>query len=251
MQLQISPLFISNSQGALLVRPLIPQFTEPVMNGIKFIIFLISFACITPAQASVTLGGTRLIYEASKREAAISVTNGPQAVPHLIQSWVEVDESATEKAPFIVTPPLFRLDAGRENTLRVVFTGESALPDNRESVYWLNVKSIPAVEKSDQNRLLIAVKSRIKLFYRPGALNTEAAADAWKKLTFSHAGGQLTITNPTPYYVSLYSLKAGSQNVKNPPMVAPLSNVSVASQGGTVTWQAINDFGGITAEMRQ
>lgn len=220
------------------------------MNRIKLILFLIFFACITPAQASVTLGGTRLIYDASKREAVISVTNGQQAVPHLIQSWVEVDGNATEKAPFIVTPPLFRLDAGRENTLRVIFTGESALPDNRESVYWLNVKSIPAVEKSDQNRLLIAVKTRIKLFYRPGALNTEAAADAWKKLIFSHASGQLTITNPTPYYVSLYSLKSGSQDVKNPPMVAPFGNASVSSPSGTVTWQAINDFGGITEEMR-
>lgn len=221
------------------------------MNGTKFIILLIYFACIMPVQASVTLGGTRLIYDASKREAAISVTNGPQAVPHLIQSWVEVDGSSTEKAPFIVTPPLFRLDAGRENTLRVIFTGESALPDNRESVYWLNVKSIPAVEKSDQNRLLIAVKSRIKLFYRPGSLNTEAAAEAWKKLTFSHAGGQLTITNPTPYYVSLYSLKVGSRAIKNPPMVAPFGNASVSSLSGTVTWQAINDFGGITAEIRK
>ncbi|WP_338628977.1 molecular chaperone [Enterobacter sp. JJBC] len=217
----------------------------------KFIAFLLAFACIAPAKASVTLGGTRLIYDASKREAAISVSNGQQGVPHLIQSWVEVDGSATDKAPFIVTPPLFRLDAGRENTLRVVFTGKSALPDDRESVYWLNVKSIPAIEKSDQNRLLIAVKSKIKLFYRPAALNTDAVADAWKKLSFSHGGGQLTITNPTPYYVSLFSLKAGSQAIKTPPMVPPFGNVSVSSSGGAVTWRAVNDFGGITDEMRQ
>ena len=221
------------------------------MNVKKFIVFLLTFACIIPAYASVTLGGTRLIYDASKREATISVTNGQQSVPHLIQSWIEVDGSAKDKAPFIATPPIFRLDAGRENTLRVVFTGESALPDDRESVYWLNVKFIPAVEKSDQNRLLIAVKNRIKLFYRPGALNTEAAADAWKKLSFRHRGGQLIINNPTPYYVSLFSLKAGSQAIENPPMVPPFGNVFVTSSEGTVTWKAINDFGGITTEMSQ
>lgn len=221
------------------------------MSGIKFITFLLAFACIIPAQASVTLGGTRLIYDASKREATIPVTNGQQAVPHLIQSWVEVDGNATEKAPFIITPPLFRLDAGRENTLRVVFTGANKLPEDRESVYWLNVKSIPAVEKSEQNLLLIAVKSKIKLFYRPAALNTAAAADAWKKLSFSHNGGQLTIKNPTPYYISLFSLKTGSQPVKHPPMIPPFGHVSVNSAGGTVSWQAINDFGGITDEMRQ
>ncbi|HBV2141021.1 TPA: molecular chaperone [Klebsiella variicola] len=221
------------------------------MVGIKLAIFLLTFACVIPAQASITLGGTRLVYDASKREAVISVTNGQQSAPHLIQSWVEANGGATDKAPFVVTPPLFRLDAGRENTLRVVFTGASALPDNRESVFWLNVKSIPAVEKSDQNRLLIAVKSKIKLFYRPAILNTDAAADAWKKLSFRHSGGQLTINNPTPYYVSLFSLKAGSQAIENPPMVPPFGSVSVTSPSGTVTWQAISDFGGITAEMHQ
>ncbi len=221
------------------------------MNGIKIIAIMLAFASMTPAHASVTLGGTSLIYDASKREATISVTNNQKSVPHLIQSWIELDGNAEEKVPFIVTPPLFRLGVGRENTLRVIFTGETALPDNRESVYWLNVKSIPAVEKSDQNRLLIAVKSRIKLFYRPGALNTDAAADAWKKLSFRHSAGQLTINNPTPYYVSLFSLKAGSQAIKTPPMVPPFGNASVSSSGGTVTWQAINDFGGVTAEMRQ
>lgn len=233
------------------MRPLLSYYMETSMNAIKFIAFLLAFASIIPAYAGITLGGTRLIYDASKREVAISVTNSQQSVPHLIQSWIEVDGSEEDKAPFIVTPPLFRLDAGRENTLRVIFTGENVLPDNRESVYWLNVKSIPAVEKSDQNRLLIAVKSRIKLFYRPGALNTDDAADAWKKISFRHSAGQLTINNPTPYYVSLYSLKVGSNTIKNPPMIAPFGKISVSSPGGTVTWQAINDFGGITAEMHQ
>lgn len=221
------------------------------MNKIKLIVFVLVFSFITPAHASVTLGGTRLIYDASRREAAISVTNDQQGGPHLIQSWVDVDGGASNKAPFIVTPPLFRLDGGRENILRVIFTGDSVLPDNRETVYWLNVKSIPAIKKSDENHLMIAVKNRIKILYRPSGLNTDAAADAWKKLSFSHSAGQLTISNPTPYYVSLFSLKTGSQAVKNPPMVPPFADISVSSSGGTVTWQAINDFGGITVEMRQ
>lgn len=34
-------------------------------------------------------GGTRVIYQEGKREAAISVTNADTHTPYLVQSWVE------------------------------------------------------------------------------------------------------------------------------------------------------------------
>ena len=63
------------------------------------------------AQAGIVMGGTRVIYEEGKREASMSVTNADNAVPYLVQSWVD-NYSATKNnaPPFIVTPPLFRLD---------------------------------------------------------------------------------------------------------------------------------------------
>ncbi len=200
------------------------------------------------SQASVTVGGTRLVYNSTSKEASISVSNTPNAVPHLIQSWVENEYSDTDKVPFIVTPPLFRLDGGRENTLRVIYSGTATLPDNRESLFWLNVKAIPAVEKSEQNRLLIAVRTRIKLFYRPGALNSEAANTAWKQLVFKRRNEQVNITNPTPYYISLFSLKLGKEEIKNPPTVPPFGSINVTGKGESIFWKAINDFGVITTE---
>lgn len=215
-------------------------------------IFLLA-ACFftTIAQASVTVGGTRLVYNAADKEADISVTNSKDSIPYLIQSWVELNEHAAEKAPFIVTPPLFRLDGGHENTLRVIYTGEKTLPDDRESVFWLNVKSIPSMEKSDENRLLIAVKTRIKLFYRPAALKNDQANEAWRSLVFKQNGNQIVITNPTPYFISLYSLTVGGKTIKQPPMVSPFASAIVAGSGQDVVWKAINDFGGITKEARQ
>jgi P pilus assembly chaperone PapD len=130
---------------------------------------------LLPGQASITVGGTRLIYNGAENEASLPVSNSKDAVPYLIQSWIELSENSKEQVPFIVTPPLFRLDGGHENTLRVIYTGETSLPENRESVFWLNVKSIPSMTRSDENRLLIAVKTRMKLFYRPAALASENA----------------------------------------------------------------------------
>ncbi|MCL7707702.1 molecular chaperone, partial [Enterobacter kobei] len=77
----------------------------------------------------------------------------------------------TAKAPFMVTPPLFRLAAHQDNTLRVVRTG-GTLPEDRESLYWLNIKSIPSAAKIEGvNRLQIAIKTRIKLMYRPASVS--------------------------------------------------------------------------------
>ncbi|WP_341476291.1 fimbrial biogenesis chaperone [Enterobacter roggenkampii] len=43
-----------------------------------------------PVQASITVGGTRLIYNGNESEASLPVSNSRDAVPYLIQSWVEL-----------------------------------------------------------------------------------------------------------------------------------------------------------------
>lgn len=200
--------------------------------------------------AGVVVGGTRVVYDGSKKEASISVMNPDKNTPYLIQSWIE-DPSAgdTKKAPFIMTPPLFRLDAGQENVLRIIRTG-GTFPENKESVFWVNIKSIPSSEKSDENQLQIAVKTRIKLFYRPAGL-PGSANDAYKALKFSRSGNQLLVNNPTPYHVSFYRVSVGKEEIKNAGMVAPQSSLTwTVPDGatGAVSWQAINDFGGISAD---
>jgi P pilus assembly chaperone PapD len=59
------------------------------------------------------------------------------------------------KAPFIITPPLYRLDGGQKNIERIVMTG--SLPQEQESLFWLNIKAIPSASKQ-MNSLQIAVK---------------------------------------------------------------------------------------------
>ena len=218
---------------------------------IRTIVLLGTCLLSLPGQASITVGGTRLIYNGAENEASLPVSNSKDAVPYLIQSWIELSENSKEQVPFIVTPPLFRLDGGHENTLRVIYTGETSLPENRESVFWLNVKSIPSMTRSDENRLLIAVKTRMKLFYRPASLASENAGEAWTRLAFEPHGERLVINNPTPFYVSLYSLTVGNKTIAPPPMISPLSSVTVAGSGKQVAWKAINDFGGVTTEKRQ
>ncbi len=198
------------------------------------------------AQAGIVMGGTRVIYEEGKREASMSVTNADNTVPYLVQSWVD-NYSATKNnaPPFIVTPPLFRLDPEQKNVLRINFTG-ATLPMDRESVFWLNVKSISPSNKDDANKLQVNIKSKFKIFYRPKNLPGDAE-EAWQKLTFQTLGSSLVAHNPTPYFVSFFSLSVGNEELDEPGMIAPFSNKSwPAHHAGTVKWRAINDFGGVT-----
>ncbi|WPU21035.1 molecular chaperone [Cedecea neteri] len=209
-------------------------------------------AITLPATAGVIIGGTRVVYDGARKETSISVRNPDKTAPYLMQSWVEnASESDTSKPPFIVTPPLFRLDAGKENMLRIVRTGGN-LPTDRESIYWLNIKSIPASDKTDENQLLISVKARLKLIYRPEGLKGDAN-EAWKTLNFTRQGGKLQVTNPTPYYISFQMIKVGAQEVeiKDSATLSPMGSLSwtlPAGATGKISWKAINDYGGITEE---
>lgn len=216
-----------------------------VLKKIAVSLLLIS----TSAISGVEIGGTRLIYNGTGHQAAISVSN-PDNTPYLIQSWVSKNENSDDgDSLFVTTPPLFKLNPHAQNSVRVMLAG-NAVPQDRESVYWLNIKSIPSSSAEAKNELLIAVKSKMKLFYRPAGLKGDPSL-AYQQLTFSAAGGKLSVHNPTPYSVSLYDVKVNGKELAKPPMVLPFQTLSLPQTtvaSGEVSWRAINDFGGITAQ---
>ncbi|CAI0820979.1 fimbria/pilus periplasmic chaperone [Serratia sp. JSRIV001] len=203
------------------------------------------------SEASVALGTTRVIYPAGQKQVALAVTNNEQDSTYLIQSWVENAEGGKD-GRFVITPPLFAMQGKKENTLRIIDATNNQLPQDRESLFWVNVKAIPSMDKSklSENTLQLAIISRIKLYYRPGKLSLppELAAE---KLTFSRSGSTLTLHNPTPYYLTVTELKAGNQVLENA-LVPPMGKASVtlpANAGGEITYQTINDYGALTPKM--
>ncbi|MBC3250083.1 long polar fimbrial chaperone LpfB [Serratia fonticola] len=202
------------------------------------------------AQAGVVVGGTRLIYEGGKKESSLSVSN-PDKGPYLIQTWVETTAGGAEKAPFVVTPPLFRLDGDQKNVLRVVRAGGN-LPSDKESLYWMNIKSIPAASKAEvRNTLQIAVKTRIKLIYRPEGIKG-TPEQVTEKLTWQRSGNNLQVNNPTPFYMNFYEVKVAGKKLSDVTYVAPMSTASFALptgvSGGPLSWKIINDYGAVSKE---
>lgn len=142
------------------------------MRGSVALFFLTLTA---PTLAGIQLGGTRVIYPSGKREVTLGVTNQADT-PRLLQAWIDDGNADTPPAlstvPFIVTPPVFRLDPQKGQRLRLVYTG-GALPQDRESVFWLNVLEVPPKDthqQADSRAIKVSIRSRLKVFYRPKGL---------------------------------------------------------------------------------
>lgn len=210
----------------------------------SLIAFVMINAGFSAAHAGVIIGGTRVIYDGNKKEASISVNN-PDNTPYLIQSWIEMQTSGTEKAPFIITPPLYRLDPTQQNIERIVITGK--LPQDKESLYWLNIKAIPSAPKKE-NTLQIAVKTSLKLIYRPASLKGVIPDEQADKLSWAVVGNQIQVTNPTPFVMNFNEITVGGKKLENVSYVLPGStarfDLPKDIHGGKATFTVINDYGG-------
>lgn len=202
----------------------------------------------TAVQAGgVVLGATRVIYPQGNKQVSLAVTNTDEDAIFLIQSWV-ADSEGNKSNDFVITPPLFKLMPNKENTLRIIYVGANALPNDRESVYYLNAKAIPAVPDAAQNSntLQIATQSVIKLFIRPQGLPA-APDEAPAALRCNIERGMLKVSNPSPYFVTMVNLQIGQTKIANM-MVPPqeTKSIDVGNLVGNVTFQSINDYGAQT-----
>ncbi|ECG8590413.1 fimbria/pilus periplasmic chaperone [Salmonella enterica subsp. salamae] len=196
----------------------------------------------------IALGATRVIYPQGSSQVSLPVNDTDSKAVFLIQSWVE-NADGQKSNDFVVTPPLFVIKPEKENTLRIIYSGADNLPKDRESLYWMNVKAIPAANKDIQNKnsLQIAVLNRIKLFVRPKNLPMQSA-DAPAKLRFHQNSDKLTIKNPTPYYITLVQLREGAATLPSTMIPAMGQSQVTLPKGmqGKITFQTVNDYGADT-----
>jgi chaperone protein EcpD len=216
-----------------------------------------------PARASVVIAGTRVVFPAANGEVTVRLSNEGEQ-PALVEAWIDDGDASstpdTAKVPFVVTPPLVRMNAGKGQSLRLVYTGQP-LPTDRESLFWLNVLEIPpkpsAKTGEQQNTLQFAVRSRLKLFFRPagleGDLPTAARQVTWTVVR-DGAGYALEAHNASPYHITFSKLTltaGGTAYAGQSGMVAPQSSTRlpvagldrIPGAGAKLDYTVINDFG--------
>lgn len=183
--------------------------------------------------ASVVLERTRIIFPANKNSISLQLFNDSEQST-LIQSWIdEGDISSTPEtttAPFIVMPPMNKIasQGGMELKLRQL---DNTLPNDRESVFYLNVLDIAPKPKntSNSNTLQLALQTRIKLFYRPIQLNGNANT-VFQSIQITKNGQYLEITNPTGYFFNISKLYLNNSEDKpllDVAMIAPFTKKKI------------------------
>ncbi|AAM85950.1 molecular chaperone [Yersinia pestis] len=182
-------------------------------------LFLLLFTISYDALAGLIAGSTRIIYQPELRERTLMLAN-TNDYPVVVQTWIDngdVDSTPDQaKAPFMVLPAVFKMQAGSVQALRIINKGEN-LPSDRESVYWLNLYEIPPRERSNIDvhaQVAMAMNTQMKIFYRPNGL-APPPIDAMGKIKFSlkNIDNQYVIiaNNPTPYFVSFGQIQLQSQ----------------------------------------
>jgi chaperone protein EcpD len=214
------------------------------------------------ANSAVVITGTRVIYPAQSREVNVRLTNVDERAV-LVQAWLDDGHPEAKpneiKVPFMLLPSVFRMEPKKGQSLRIMSTGKD-LPQDRESVFWLNVLEIPPKPEDAETRNMIqlAFRTRIKMFYRPASLEEDPSSKRSQLKWFftSNEKGErvLRVDNPSPYFVSMgsVSLVGGGKTIELvPDMAPPFGHVDLVPEKGaldarapvTVSYTAINDYG--------
>lgn len=215
---------------------------------------------VSTAQAALTISTTRIIHASDSRSSSVIVANPSDRI-FAAQAWVNTEQDDTVTAvPLIATPALFRLDPGKQQMVQINRLPND-LPQDRESLFFFNVQEIPQVKETGTNNLNIALRTRIKLFYRPSQLKSRPE-EHLKELEWSvkmlNNAPHLVVDNPSPYHFTFNRLRihAGGheESLQASAMVAPFAQRSYPLSGrrfapnGKVSFSIVNDYGAVSRE---
>lgn len=223
-----------------------------------FMVLLMATGLMSGSCQAFMLGGTRVVLSQDKNVVSLPVISAGDDPVYLIRARVTstlADEQSVKA--FMLTPPLFRLDQGARNEIRIAVADPQQLARNRESLFYLKVSGIPSTNPLNRKgsmgytsgRMLIGTGNIIKLFYRPHGIGRPDSS-VWQQMQFSRVPGGVQITNPTPWYINFSSLNidghpvsfGGAQMQVLPPFGKQVYLVR-GELKKRATWQVLDDDG--------
>ncbi|EFP4584009.1 fimbrial chaperone StfD [Salmonella enterica] len=215
-------------------------------------VLLLLLGGYSSAQAAIAPDRTRLVFRGEDKSISVDLKNANNKLPYLAQSWMEDEKGNKIDSPLTAVPPVQRIEAAGTGQIKIQgIPALAALPQDRETLFYYNVREIPP--KSDKpNTLQIALQTRIKVFYRPLSLSKIDMQHPWQyKITLQREGDGYRVTNPTGYYVVLSnaSNRLDGQPALgfSPLVIAPggsaVMKVKASDVGSAPVLTYVNDYG--------
>ncbi|CAD6024064.1 molecular chaperone [Escherichia coli] len=196
----------------------------------------------------VSLAPTRVILNEGKT-SSIQFNNKTNE-DLLLRAWISGYNKSDKSKDFVISPPLYRIKSNENIQFRInLLNGE--LPRDRESVFHINVLSIPPMVNDSQ--LQFAINSRVKLFYRPHKIaekyNDEQIISG---LSVVGSNSKVIIKNPSDFHITLDSVMVNNQRITSTIdfMIAPHSDIHIPFKNPKViSYRVIKDNGSKTKEI--
>ncbi|WP_272667658.1 MULTISPECIES: fimbrial biogenesis chaperone [unclassified Providencia] len=237
--------------------------------------FLLKYLCFLPIlpvfsafgniQDDITFRMLRNTYTEKEKSTSVKLSNKGER-SYLVQGSMELlDEKIgnelitgkKEEIPFIITPPLFKLEPKQSYSWRVMFSGDSAkLPADRESLYIAKFRLIPATTKPTiangvNSELSVINVVATKIYYRPIAFEKLEIKNEISNLKFKIDGDDLVVTNNSPIYMAFDEVSVNSVPVDSKELYKPLIPKSeqrfklpkkVSPSGNKIEWAVLDEF---------
>lgn len=219
------------------------------MMNIKKKIFklfpLVILALSNPLYAGIQLDTSRIIFEKGEKAVKYGVSNH-YSVPALASAIVTTYDGKPTNA-FAVSPSLFQIQPGATSQGQIIQLEE--LPQDKETVFWLKVKTVIADDKNkkdetEKNALEFAIAQNIKLFYRPKSVK-DTCKYAANNLIFERGYKGVTVINNSKVSVSLVSVKEGDKEYKVGETIMPESraNLDILLSGSNFIINYVDEYG--------
>lgn len=211
---------------------------------------------------SVSLSSTRAVFKSGNTSEGLGVKNNSKESVYLIRSWIaDYHTNKVDDSKFLITPPLLKIKPDSTYQLKINKISND-MPTDRESIYKINVMAIPV--NGGQNGpssseisggVSLSVTHTIKMFYRPESIDNKTNMNSIDDfISANYEEGILNIENKSPFFVTFANLITDKESLyahlAKEGMVSPFGNIQIRTKTKprTLTYQRINDFGGVTLE---
>lgn len=212
----------------------------------KTLLAVIIGALAFQTQAAITIDASRVIYSGKDKSASLKINNR-SSKNYIVQTCLIRLQTPSSGLPIVATPPLL-ITPQQSAQLRFIYSG-TGLPADRESLFWVNIQEVPPAPEGN-NILQFAIRTRLKLFYRPQGIAT-SLPKAVENLQWQQSANTLSFTNNSPLHITVINAEAIDNKGKIYPlknfMLLPYSHhaVNIASMQRLHKMKYINDYGAV------